>query len=131
MNQPATKQEDQICYHGTEPIGVRSALEAILNHAAKQHKPKPIQFPVDYYLTEVIREGKPVKIQIEVTEYCPPHHEEWYEFGEKGLQEQEWDAEASFGKCYTADDRMVDVELTQEEWDRIYPEYLEKKSRNN
>lgn len=135
MNRSATKPEDQICYHGKAPIGTVLALEAILDHAAKQQKPiEPVKFPVDIFVTEVIRNDKPLKVQIEVDDYVPPTRDVYDTSfgctGEGPFETEEQEAEVYFGKCYTADSQMVDVELTKEEWDKVYSEYLKKKEEH-
>lgn len=133
MSQPATKPEEQICYHKEAPIGTVTALEAILNHAAKQQPLKPFQFPVDFHVTEVIRNGEPIKVQVEVDDYFPAIQDVWdISFGCTGagpFETEETEAEVCFGNCYTADQAMTDVELTTEEWARVERDYLSSKER--
>ena len=127
---------DQV-YYGNQPIGTMAAIQAILNHASK---PKPVITPFkmaqDYFVTEIERDGKTIKVQVEIEAFTPPELDAYdcgpadadgIPDGSGPFESEVREPEIELGAAYTADLEMTDVELTKDELETIEFAYLKHK----
>ena len=82
----------------------------------------PFKMAADYFLTEVVRDGKAVKVQVEIDSFTEPQESE----DEEGRFE--WtEHQVEVGRAYTTDSELRDIELTKEEQEAVELAYLQKK----